>query len=244
MGLTARTKPAKRHVVWPVRPRLHVLGGNVASHSSHKVAAWAEPFSALYWRIRVQTYLLASAFVVIALFGFWLYSLSAKASALVYVVNGGGEAVSIGNREANREPTEAEVRHVAKHLVELLYGFNSSTVHQDLAEALSMCSASLAKQLRGELADAAFLDGIRARSIRSEVKFDAIDITEHERRHAQVKVRGSVRIFPIADFEGNALETRAFNATIAMAVVPRNEQTRLNGLEIVRIVQSPPEENK
>ena len=203
-------------------------------------ASWVEPFAALFWRIRVQSYLLAAALAVISILGVCLYNLATNATALVYVVAPDGQATAISNNEVTRSPTVAESTFVAKAFIELLFGFNSSTVHNDIAQAVGMCSAAMAKQLREELADAQFLESIRNRGIRSEIDVVSARVIEHERRHAQVRLSGNVRIYPIADYDGAPVETKPFDVTVVMSAVPRDAERRLNGLEIVRLVHNKP----
>src|SRR2546427_12824995 len=87
--------------------------------------AWAEPFSAMYWRIRVQTHLLAMAFMVVLVMGYWLFVLGSRASAHVYEIHPNGEATYVGSRESNLAPRPAEAQYVANKFGELLYGSDS-----------------------------------------------------------------------------------------------------------------------
>lgn len=127
---------------------------------------------------------------------------------------------------------------MARQFVELMYGWNSSTVHQDVAAAVAMCSPTMAKQFREELAAAQFIEAVRRRNIRSEVVFDEVTTLEHGRRYSRVTVRGKVQLFPLTQYEGAPTEVRPFELVLVMAAVPRDPDTRPNGLEVVRIVQS------
>ena len=103
------------------------------------VPRWPEPFAAMYARIKYQSYLvllLAAGWLV---FGVMLYLLGTRAAAHVYEVRPDGSAAYIGDREANLTPRASEARFVAKHFVELLYGWNSSTVLKDATEVVNMC---------------------------------------------------------------------------------------------------------
>lgn len=206
--------------------------------ASEQSAQWAEPFSAMYWRIKVQSYLIIIAFLAVTVLGYGLFRVATAATALVYIVAPDGEAIAVLDREANRAPSKAEVDHYTKQFIESMYGFNSSTVHQDLATALTMCSEPLAAQFRTEIASAAFIEQIRDRGIRSEVLFEEVKEMESSRRHSQLRAKGVVRIFPIGDFEGNPIEVRPFDLILVLSVVPRNPSNRLNGLEIVRLVHA------
>jgi len=207
---------------------------------------WLEPFAAMFWRIRVQSYLLVLALVGLVVQGFWLYRLGTRASAHVYEVHPDGKATYIGDRDANLAPRPMEARYVARRFVELLYGWNSSTVHQDLAEVVSMCAPAMAGQFRKELADAQFVDQIRRRAIRSEVAFEHLEVLDHTHRQSRVAVAGRVNIFPIDKYEGGPVDSKPFSVQVILAAVPRDPDLRPNGLEVVRLVKQdvPSEEAK
>ena len=207
---------------------------------------WVEPFAAMFWRIRVQGYLLGAALLGLVVQGFWLYRLGSRASAHVYEVHPDGKATYIGDREANLAPRPMEARYVARRFVELLYGWNSSTVHQDLAEVVTMCAPAMAGQFRKELADAQFVDQIRRRAIRSEVVFEQVEVLDHSHRQSRVSVSGRVNLFPIDKYEGGAIESKPFSVQVILAAVPRDPELRPNGLEVVRLVKQdvPPQETK
>jgi hypothetical protein len=198
-------------------------------------APWTEPFSALYWRIRVQSYLLAAALVCVAVLGVLLYRLGSSSASLVYMVAPDGEAIAVLDRHANRLPSRAESTHVARRFVSLFWGLNSSTVHRDAAEALSFCSPALAAKLREELASAQFVQTIRDRQIRSELSLASVEVTEHTEHASRVRVAGTVAVYALAEYDGQPIEQRSFDVELVLGVVPRDPHRRLNGLEVVRI---------
>ena len=64
----------------------------------------------MFWRLRVQSYIIVAALLVIAVQGVLLYSLGARASAHVYEVHPDGQTFYIGEREANLAPRASEAR--------------------------------------------------------------------------------------------------------------------------------------
>jgi len=80
-----------------------------------------------YGRIRFQN---GSSWWRFVIFGeaVLLFTLGSRASAHVYEVQPDGEAVFVGERDSNLAPRPVEAKHVAQDVVELLYGWNSSTV--------------------------------------------------------------------------------------------------------------------
>lgn len=128
-------------------------GGNrmmgSATAGQGPATTWAEPFGALYWRIRVQSYLLAAAFVAVAPLGYWPYALGRDASALMYVVSPDGEALAVVDRHANRLPTPSESAYIARKFIVNLYELNSPRAHLiSIAEAVNSYSTMSSKEYK------------------------------------------------------------------------------------------------
>ena len=203
-------------------------------------ATWIEPFAAMYARIRYQSYIVVGLVVVILVLGIELFLLGSKASAHVYEVRPDGSADYIGDRQANNGPRPAEARFVTKHFISLLYGWNSSTIHDDVADAVNMCSPPMAKQLKEEIAAQQIVTNLRKRNIRSEIEWQTLEVADQGDRAFRVKVAGRVHIYPLAQYEGDPIDTRAFSMQVVLGVVPRDPEVRLNGLEVVRIERDNP----
>jgi hypothetical protein len=196
---------------------------------------WVEPFAGLFARIRYQSWLVGIGFLSNILLGYWVFSLGSKASAHVYEVRD-GETHYIGDRESNLAPRPSEAQYVAKRFVELIYGYNSTTVHQNFAAALSMCSAEMMKQYRKELAEINFIEKIRSQNIRSELTIEKAEITQNTTNTWSVSVIGSIDIYPLTRYEGSPERTQPFNVEVILGVIPRHPD-RPSGLEVVRLVQ-------
>jgi hypothetical protein len=194
---------------------------------------YLEPFAAMFWRLRIQSYLLALAFVVALVEGVLLYRAAAYASAHVYEIHPDGRAMYVGEREANLAPRRIEVERVARDFIEALYGWNSSTVPEDLSDAVNLCNESFGNELRSELAEAEFIQNIRNRHERSQVKFDEVKIIEYSRRHSAVRVCGKVYAYSLTDYTGSPKKTRPFDVQLTMQAVTRDPIYKTNGLEVV-----------
>ena len=176
-------------------------------------ATWIEPFAAMYARIRYQSYIVVGLVVVILVLGIELFLLGSKASAHVYEVRPDGSADYIGDRQA----------------------------HDDVADAVNMCSPPMAKQLKEEIAGQQIVTNLRKRNIRSEIEWQTLEVADQGDRSFRVKVAGRVHIYPLAQYEGDPIDTRAFSMQVVLGVVPRDPEVRLNGLEVVRIERDPVE---
>jgi hypothetical protein len=196
---------------------------------------WPEPMAGLFARVRYQSYLLIGSLAVILVEGLMLFLLATRASAHVYEVHEDGSAAYIGERESNLAPRSSEARHVARTFVSLLYAWNSSTVHEDAAAAINMSSAAFGEQLRGEFAAAQLVDKIRARNVRSEIDFESVDVVDQTRHSFKVRLRGQVRVFALAQYEGAPIDTRKFSVNLVLVPVKREPDRRINGLEVARL---------
>jgi hypothetical protein len=142
----------------------------------------------------------------------------------------------VGEREANLATRPSEAVFVAKRFVELIHGYNSTTVHQNYASALSMCSREMAHQYRKELADLQFIDKIRTQNLRNELVINHAEVVESTTNIWRVRVSGEIEIFPLTRYEGSPERTRSFDVEVVLGVVPRHPE-RPSGLEVVRLVQ-------
>ncbi len=196
---------------------------------------WPEPLAGLFARVRYQSYLLIGSLAVILIEGLMLFLLATRASAHVYEVHEDGSAAYVGDREANLAPRPSEARHVARTFVSLLYAWNSSTVHEDAATAINMSSSTFGEQLRSEFAAAQLVDKIRARNVRSEIDFESVEVLDQSRHSYKVRVRGQVRVFALAQYEGTPIDLRKFAVNLVLVPVKRDPERRINGLEVVRL---------
>ncbi len=196
---------------------------------------WAEPFGAMFARVRYGTWLIALLGGALLVSSILNYRLATRAAAHVYEVRPDGSAAFVADRESNVAPRPAEARFVAKRFIEHLYGWNSSTVLEDVTNAVNMCAPAMAEQLSKELATAQFVEGLRRRNIRTELEWSSVVVTEQNHREFKVRVNGRANIFPITTYAGEPIDTREFTMQVVLAVVARDPERRLNGLEVVRI---------
>jgi hypothetical protein len=216
------------------------MKGQKDAKLENDAARWAEPFSAMYARIRYQSYLVLGLVVVILVLGIELFVLGSRASAHVYEVRPDGSAEYIGDRSANVAPRAAEAKFVAKRFTELLIGWNSSTALKDVTDAVNMCSKPMATQLAEELATQQFVANLRKRNIRSEIQWREIEVAAQSDRDFRVRVTGRTDIYPLGAYQAEPIDSREFANVVVLAVVPRDASSRLNGLEVVRIERVAP----
>ena len=196
---------------------------------------WPEPLAALFGRVRYQSHIILMLVALVGVEAIMLFVLGSRAAAHVYEVRPDGSAEFIGDREANVSPRPAEARYVAKRFVELLQGWNSSTALEDATAAINLCGQAFGAQLGREFAASQFVANLRARNVRTEIDWGDITVMDASRNGYRVQVRGTARVYPIAKFETEPLDVRAFALIVVLGVAPRDPETRLNGLEVLRI---------
>lgn len=206
-------------------------------------SSFADPFSGIFWLNRLKSYLLLLALLVILLQSFWLYRLGAGTSAHVYELHPDGAVRYVAEREAHLAPRWYEARHVAREFVDRLYGWNSSTVSVDLAAAINMANDATGEQLRGEFADAQFINRVRERVIRSEIQWQKVEVLEQGKRAFRARLWCIIERFGLLQYEGAPLERLEVGVEVILGVVPRSPDWRPNGLEVVGMFAIDPYES-
>lgn len=228
-------KPTKSASTWPLAqaelPRV------LLHEDAQTLARFADPFAAVFWVQRLTLALLGLAVVGLVVQGVCLYRLGQGTAAHVYAVQPDGQTQYVGERTASAWPQEAEIYHVAKTFVALLYAWNSSTIDADVAEAVGMCQQALGHKLRQEFADEQFVDQVRRIAVRSEMSLQHIHIKERGRRFARVALEATVSRYGLSQYDGAPLEERQIAVEVVLQVVPRSPELRLQGLEVVQLQQ-------
>ena len=203
--------------------------------------AMIDPFAGLFKLCRRMIHGVIMALLLLFLQGILLWHASYRASAHVYEIHPNGQASFIGDRESRILPRDYEARYVARHVVELLYGWNSASIDADLAEGLSLCTPSLATHLRQGFAQMQLVESARTRvgGIRSELEMQVKNL-EHSRRMSRVHVSATLKRFSVQQYEGTPFDERALELEVILQVVRRSEH-RPNGLEIVRLQELSPQ---
>jgi hypothetical protein len=200
-----------------------------------------DPFAGVFRFQRRLMGLLGLALLVCLVLGVMLWHAALYASGHVFELYPDGHASFIEDRTSYILPRDYEARAVAREFVELLYGWNGASIEDDIAQAVSMCSEALERQLRAEIAKSGLIDTVKQRpdGVRSEVEFSDVKVLEHSRRQSSVAVQAQIRRFDWNRYDVDPFEQRTINIHVIMQVVRRTER-RSNGLEIVRLHQPQP----
>ena len=210
----------------------------VQEHGGRVQSTWAEPFAAMFWRMRVQSGVLALSVISTAILGFLVVRMATGHAALVYVIEPNGHAQVVQHWIGSSLPVAHEASYVASTFVELLYGRNSSTVHENIAQAVSMCSVSMQGTLRDELATMGFVERVQTQQVRSETEITQANVIEQSQTHFVVHMMGNSRLYPLTRYDGDPAEVRPFNVRVGLRVVDRDPEHRRNGLEVVSLSEA------
>jgi hypothetical protein len=199
-----------------------------------------DPFAGVFRlnRLLIYTCLFCIASVIIE--GVLLWHVSLAATAHAFEIYPDGRAYFVEDRQSRLLPREYEAKYVARHFVESMWGWNSASILNDLAEAVSLCTDPLASKLRVELAESGLVEQARNRDggIRNEVVFADVSVLEHSRRASRVHIRADVRRYGLAQYAGQPFDERTIDLELRLQAVRRTEQ-RPNGLEVISIQQQP-----
>jgi hypothetical protein len=209
---------------------------------AHKPLAPPAVWVAFARQAQWKNWLLLGLLLIIALLVFACVAV-ARTEPDVVLVDGDGTSHYVRHSVASKallnflaeqksRPPDITVVAFTGRFIRLFYGLNSSTVRDNVSEALGMMDARLKETTEAELTRGRLVERIEALKIRTTLTVEALDVVEQSRTLIHIQARFSRTASSLVD--GSSPKSETLVVDLVERVVPRT-LARPDALELAEL---------
>ena len=167
--------------------------------------------------------------------GILLHEAKKRSPITVYGVDAAGQAKFLGDMSAYQEttPSKQEVAFVARRFASLLHDRNSSTIRENLRQAIAMCAPVVQRQAQLTWQNKEVSQQVRDEQVRTELSWNRVTAESTGPQDWQVRLRGQQALFPLSDFDAAPWKTQQLHVEVSLRQRPREPIHFPSGLEVV-----------